>query len=116
MMMQRLMALAMVGTIAGSTVASTGCGALFNDKVVTVMPPPGGMVDGVPGPMRVTQNSSHIVTYPNGGQCMITSSIGAVYLVLDLVLVWSLIPLIVDAATGDWAVLDPNCPGVMISG
>ena len=106
MMMQRLMALSLVATV--------GCGTVLNAKTVTVYPPPGGAIDGVGGPLRVNQQGSHIITYPNGSQCLMNGGISVGYLVVDIVLLF-LIGVVVDAVTGGWTVLDANaCPGVQI--
>jgi hypothetical protein len=104
--MHRLVALAVV--------ASLGCGTLVNDKYTTLVPPPGGFVDGVPGPVRADQSLPHTVTYPNGAQCMIEPSIGVGYIVADLFLVF-FVSLVVDAVTGEWHTLDAGtCPGVFV--
>ena len=36
-----------------------GCGTILNSGHVTIMPPPGALVDGVPGPVVASQRQPH---------------------------------------------------------
>ena len=66
-------------------------------------------------PLAVSQKRSHEVVYPDGRRCIIDSGASAGYVILDILFIWGLIPIIVDAATGNWKTLDADsCPGVMV--
>lgn len=99
---------------------AAGCGAVFNDDetYVDVFAPTGLqlMMDGMPitaGHVRVNAHHDHNITAIRkdgtiAGTCRVDSSLQARYLVLDIML--GLVPVIVDAATGDWyAVETPRC-------
>lgn len=105
----------MVKKICAAVLAlTTGCGTILNSGTARVSLPPGAMIDGVQGPVMVSQQSSHDITYPDGRHCYVESHIGAGYVIADIILLF-LVGLLVDAATGDWRTLNADaCPGVMV--
>lgn len=97
-------------------VLSLGCGTILNGKTTTVTPPAGGAIDGNPGTADVSQQIVHDVTYPDGHHCLLAPSVGAGYVIADIIL-WGLIfGVLVDAVTEDWKSLDNTCPGVVVGG
>ncbi len=95
--------------------ALTGCGTIINGSHATVTPPPGGFVDGSPGPVVASQQRSHEVIYPDGRRCIVESRVGAGVVIVDIIFLPLLIPIIVDAVTGNWRHLDAEgCPGVTV--
>ena len=105
--MQRLLALVLVFTF--------GCGTILNGGPAHVVLPPGAAVDGVPAngmmAIPVDQKMPHEIVYPDGRRCLITPRLSVGYIILDIVL--GLLPVVVDAITGDWTVSDATmCPGV----
>lgn len=106
-MIQRLLAVLLIFTMA--------CGTVLNGGPATIIPPPGATVDGVAGPIPADQKSAHEVVYQDGRRCIITSGVGAGYVIADVLLLF-LVGVIVDAVTGDWKVLDAGmCPGVIVN-
>jgi hypothetical protein len=98
-----------------TVIASVGCGTVLNSGPATIVPPPGGTVDGVAGPITVSKKVPHEVVYPDGRRCMIESRVSVGYVVVDVVLLF-LLGVIVDAVTGDWRTLDAGaCPGVIVN-
>lgn len=92
-----------------------GCGTILNSSTARVNLPPGVTLDGAQGSVLVSQQSSHIVMYPDGRQCLLEPHIGALYIIGDVVLFF-LLGLLVDAATGNWKSLDSaDCPGVLVN-
>jgi hypothetical protein len=95
-------------------VMSLGCGTVLNSGPATIVPPPGGTVDGVAGPLLVSKKTPHEIRYPDGRACIIQSRISMGYLLADIFLLF-LVGVVVDAVTDDWKVLDPmSCPGVIV--
>jgi hypothetical protein len=99
-----------------------GCGTLFtsNTRSITVQSNvPGAQItiDGVPAgttPARleVDNHKSHIVvvTGPSGqsSSCRLSASVGGGWVILDILA--GLVPIIIDAVTGDWVTLnDTHC-------
>ena len=95
-------------------VGVTGCGALFNSKVKTIsmMSTPAQAEVWIDGTMRgvtplslpLDNQESHTVVFRKEGYqdviCELSSDVGAGWIILDIL--GGLIPVIVDAATGDW--------------
>ena len=52
--------------LAAVLVFSMGCGTILNGGPATLIPPPGATVDGVAGPISVSQKTAHEVTYQDG--------------------------------------------------
>ena len=105
----------MTKLIATLLVATLGCGTILIGGSVTIVPPPGGTVDGVAHPISASKKSSHQIVYPDGRVCIIESGVSAGYVVADIVF-WFLLGIIIDGATGNWKTLDEGaCPGVTIS-
>ncbi len=95
-------------------VTTAACGTLFNAKVKTISMVSNpdqaevwidGTLRGVtPLSLELDNQESHTVVFRKEGHsdvtCELNSSTGAVWVVLDVLS--GLIPIIVDAATGDW--------------
>jgi hypothetical protein len=106
-MIQRLLAVLLIFTMA--------CGTVLNGGPATIIPPPGASVDGVAGPIPASQQMAHEVVYQDGRRCIIESRVSAGYVIVDVLLLF-LVGVIVDAVTGDWKVLDAGmCPGVIVN-
>jgi hypothetical protein len=97
---------------------ASGCATILNEdtRLVTIQSnPPGAqiVVDGVPAgitPATIPVSNSddhHIVINGAGGAqgCFLESHVGAGWVVLDIILLPLLIPIVVDAITGEWASL-----------
>ncbi len=96
-------------------VLTMGCGTILNSGPATIIPPPGGTVDGSPTPIVASKKVPHEIVYPDGRRCIIESRVSAGYLIADVVLLF-LLGVIIDAVTGDWKVLSADsCPGVIVS-
>lgn len=94
--------------------ATTACGTLFNSKVKTInmMSTPAEAevwIDGArrgvtPLSLELDNQESHTVVFRKEGHsdiaCELNSSTGATWVGLDIL--GGLIPIIVDAVTGDW--------------
>ena len=92
-----------------------GCATIFNSRTATVIPPPGGAVDGVGGPLVASQKRPHDVVYPDGRHCVVESNVSVGYLILDIILLPAVLPIVIDAVTENWMTLDGDgCPGVMV--
>ena len=92
-----------------------GCGALFNSKVKTISMTStptqaevwiDGTMRGVtPLSLPLDNQESHSVVFRKEGHqdvvCELSSDVGAGWIVLDIL--GGLLPIIVDAATGDWS-------------
>lgn len=100
------------------SIASGGCATILNDdtRLVTIQSnPPGAqiVVDGVPAGVTpatipVSNSDDHhiVINGPGGAQgCFLESHVGAGWVVLDIILLPLLVPIIVDAITGEWASL-----------
>lgn len=113
----RVLALVAVAT-------ASGCATILNEdtRMVTVqsnLPGAQVVVDGRPvgpAPMTVplTNSSEHqIVVHAPGYApqgCFLDASVGVGWVVLDVLLIPLLVPIIVDAITGEWRDLDQtNC-------
>lgn len=102
--------------LAAVLVFSMGCGTILNGGPATLIPPPGATVDGVAGPISVSQKTAHEVTYQDGRRCIVESRVSAGYVIADVLLFTFLIGVLVDAVTGDWKTLDAGaCPGVIVN-
>jgi hypothetical protein len=106
-MMPRILALFMLFTI--------GCGTVLNSETATIHAPPGSTIDGAPASDAVvSQRAPHEVVFQDGRRCIVDTHISAGYIVADIVLLF-LVGVVVDAVTGDWAVLNADaCPGVIV--
>jgi hypothetical protein len=93
--------------------ATAGCGTIFNGGPATVSPAPGVRVNGSPATQLADKQLPLTVEYDQGGGCIIQSSLSIPYLLLDIFLTFP-IGIVVDAITGDWKVLENNCPGVIV--
>lgn len=107
-------------------VATTACGTLFNAKVktVTMVSTPDqaevwidGIMRGVtPLSLELDNHESHTVVFRKEDHsdvaCELNSSAGVLWIVLDIL--GGLIPIIVDAATGDWNGIDQNACDVVL--
>jgi hypothetical protein len=92
-----------------------GCGTVLNSGPATIVPPPGGTIDGSPTPIVASKKVPHEVVYPDGRRCIVESRVSAGYVIVDIFLLF-LLGVIVDAATGDWRVLSADsCPGVIVN-
>ncbi|WP_420634946.1 PEGA domain-containing protein [Candidatus Palauibacter sp.] len=106
--MARLPALCLV------VVATTACGTLFNSKIKTINMTSSpvqaevwidGMMRGMtPLSLELDNQTSHTVVFRKEGHtdvvCELNSGVGAGWIILDVL--GGLIPIIVDAVTGDW--------------
>jgi hypothetical protein len=107
-----------VATLSLSSLSA--CGALFNGGPanVTVNSNPAGAevwVDGTnrgvtPATLQLTKNENHTVVLRRAGYqeqtVVLNRKLSSTYLILDIL--GGLIPVIVDAATGSWYVLDSD--------
>lgn len=111
--------------------ATAACGTLFNSKIKTVsmMSNPAEAEVWIDGTMRGTtplsveldNQTSHTVVFRKEGHsdvvCELNTSTGTLWVILDIL--GGLLPIIVDAATGDWKgisqdmcdVVLPTAPG-----
>lgn len=103
------------------------CGTLFNSnqKSVAMGSEPseaevfinGSRVGVTPITIELDNQSSHTVTFRKDGYreatCQIDTSVGAGYVVLDVL--GGLVPVIVDAATGQWKSLDRETCNVTLA-
>lgn len=103
-----------------SLLALAGCGAIFSDDQVTVQvsaPADAKLtLDGMPisrGAVRVKNHMDHVIvaTTADGkplGVCNLSTGVKARYLVPDIILFETIVPLIVDAATNDWSTIETD--------
>lgn len=112
-----MLRLSFVGVL---TLALAGCGALFNagPAQVTFNSEPSGaevLIDGnrygtTPLVVDLSKKDSYAVTFRRDGYeeqvRTITSKVSGTYVVLDVL--FGLVPVIIDAATGSWYVLDKD--------
>ncbi|MCY3699592.1 MAG: PEGA domain-containing protein [Gemmatimonadetes bacterium] len=108
------------------TLATTACGTLFNSKIKTVsmLSNPGEAEVWIDGTMRGTtpltaeldNQTSHTVVFRKEGHsdvvCELTATTGTLWVVLDIL--GGLLPVIVDAATGDWKGISQNVCDVVL--
>ena len=97
-----------------AAVVITGCGTLFNAKVKTISMSSnptqaevwinGTMRGTTPLSLELDNQRSHTVVFRKEGHadvaCELRSNTGAGWIILDIL--GGLIPVIIDAATGDW--------------
>ena len=101
--------------LAALLILSIGCGTVINGGPAMILPPPGATIDGVAGPVPASKKLPHEIVYQDGRRCIVESTVGPVYVIVDIVLLF-LVGVIVDAITGDWKVLDAGaCPGVIVT-
>ncbi|MCC6993565.1 MAG: PEGA domain-containing protein [Deltaproteobacteria bacterium] len=113
-MKPQALVLALLASIA---VTATGCGTLMGDRRAAVnltSNPPGAevYVDGVrmgvtPLDVSVTTRGSHAIELRHAGRtarCTIAGSVSGMWIAFDIL--FGLVPLAVDAATGGWHGLD----------
>ncbi len=100
--------------ILATATAAPGCGTIFNGGPATVSPAPGVRVNGSPATQLADKQLPLTVEYDQGGGCIVQSSLSIPYLLLDVFLT-GFLGIIIDAITGDWYVLENNCPGVFIA-
>lgn len=95
-------------------VGLSGCATLFNGNSATIAisANPGApvIVDGAPAgrsptSIVVDNHKSHVVTVGDQS-CRITASVGGGWVVLDIIT--GLVPVIIDAVTGDWQSVDTS--------
>ena len=99
------------------TLGATGCGTLMGDRRAAVnltSNPPGAevYVDGVrmgvtPLDVRVTTRGSHAIELRHAGhtaRCTLSAGVSGMWIAFDIL--FGLVPLAVDAATGGWHNLD----------
>ena len=105
---------------------STGCATLFNDEMKTVAMssnPTGAEVwiDGArlgttPVSLDLNNQQAHTVVFRREGHqevtCQLTTSVGVGWIILDVL--GGLIPVIVDAATGEWNSLNQGVCNVVL--
>lgn len=106
--------------LVAAAMSLSACGALFNGGPanVAVNSNPAGAevwVDGAnrgitPMTLSLSKNQNHIITLRRPGYqdatAMVNRKLSTGYLILDIL--GGLLPVIVDAATGSWYVLDTN--------
>lgn len=101
---------------------SAGCATLFSSKAPVAIPssvePDGATVyvDGqrvgtTPYNLVVERKKSHIIAFQKEGykdaSCQLTATAGAGWIILDVL--GGLIPVVIDAATGDWMKVGGTC-------
>lgn len=115
--MKRPLALCLAVTLA----ITSGCATVFNETMQPVLvqsTTPGaqivvdGMAVGVtPSQVLIDTHRDHVIQVIGAGGrqfvCQVRTGAGVVWIVLDIVL--GLLPLIVDAITGDWGEADSTC-------
>ena len=114
-------------TILVAAVATSGCATLFAEdrRPVVMNSAPDGATVYVNGaqvgmtPITVDLDNSenHVIRFTQEGRedafCRLNASVGTKWLILDVL--FGLVPLVVDAVTGDWKELDDDaCHGVLI--
>lgn len=106
--------------LVAAAMSLSACGALFNGGPanVTVNSNPAGAevwVDGTnrgitPATLQLSKDQNHTITLRRAGYqeqtVTLNRKLSTTYLILDIL--GGLIPVIVDAATGSWYVLDTN--------
>lgn len=115
--------------LASLTSTAVGCATILNEdtRLVTVQSnPPGAqiVVDGVPAGVTpatipVSNSDDHhiVISGPGGAQgCFLESRVGAGWVVLDIILLPLLVPIVVDAITGEWASLGQTACYVNMGG
>lgn len=99
-------------------VLAVGCGTLFNSstKAVAMSSTPneaeifidGNRMGTTPVTLELDNQENHAVVFRKDGYqdvtCDIKTSVGAGYVILDIL--GGLVPIIIDAATGEWESLD----------
>ncbi len=105
---------------AGLVATGPGCATVLAQKTKTISVqsnPPGATVflDGnpvgvTPGAVQVLNKSTHQIRFQLAGHqdggCTLTSTVGAGWVILDVLFLLALVPIIVDAVTGDWGSVD----------
>ena len=105
--------------LASLATSSSGCATILNDdtRMVTIQSnPPGAqiIVDGVPAgvtPATIPMSNAddHQIVLNAAGYaaqaCFLESRVGAGWVVLDIILLPLILPIVVDAITGEWASL-----------
>jgi hypothetical protein len=114
--------------LVAAAMSLSACGALFNGGPANVLVssnPAGAEVwiDGTnrgitPATLQLAKDKSHTLTLRRSGYTdqtvVINRKLSATYLILDIL--GGLVPVIVDAATGSWYVLDTNTVNVNMDG
>lgn len=120
------MASRMISLVLLAALAGTGCATVFAHKTMMApmsSDPPGAevFVDGhrvgqTPMTIELSHRREHVVTFRKAGYkeatCSIGRSVGAVWVVLDVV--FGLVPVIIDAATGSWYGSNPTVCSVTL--
>ncbi len=110
----------------GAAVLLSGCATLFasKSKELSLISDPqgaevyinGSRVGVTPMNFRVDNNKPQTVTFRKAGHkevsCHLTTKTGAGWIVLDVLA--GLVPVIIDAATGDWKQLDGSSCSVAL--
>ena len=115
--------------IAAAAITSGGCATVLNEdsrtvNVQTNLPGAEVLLDGRsigPAPRTVTVTNSrdhHIVVQAPGyapHTCFLDASVGAGWVVLDVLLIWLVVPIVVDLVTGEWRDLEStSCYATMV--
>lgn len=106
--------------------ALVGCATILAGKgpveIPTATTPPGADVylDGnrlgtTPVKVQVERQKSHTLVFKKAGykdaSCVLDKSTGAGWVVLDVI--FGVVPIVVDAVTGDWSKVSGNCTLVL---
>ncbi len=108
----------MLSSLLLSTLSS--CATLFADDTRSIMvtSTPSGAEITVNGtargvtPTRITVDDHERLSVTirkegfHSGGCYINTSVGAIWVILDVVLFYTVVPLVVDLVTGDWSSLE----------
>lgn len=114
-------------TVLIPTLALSACGALFNGGPanVSMNSNPGGAeiwIDGTnrgitPATLQLAKNKNHTVTFRKAGYAdqnyEINRQVSPTYVILDVL--GGLLPIVVDAATGSWYVLNTKEVNVQLA-
>lgn len=98
----------------------SSCATLFADdsRSVMVTSSPSGAEITVNGtargvtPMKISVNDHERLSVTirkegfHPGGCYINTSVDAIWVILDVALIWVVVPLVVDLVTGDWSGLE----------
>jgi hypothetical protein len=114
-----LLPLCLVAALLGCATILAGKGPV---EIPTATTPPGAEVylDGnrlgtTPVKVQVERKKSHTLVFKQAGykdaSCVLEKSTGAGWVILDIVL--GVVPVVVDAVTGDWSKVSGSCTLVM---
>ena len=114
--------------LVGCVLALTSCATILNDKepLVDISSEPAGAevyVDGeyvgiTPVEVPLSVHSNHTVVFRKEGYAdrrfTVSNEVGVLWIILDVVT--GLVPLIIDAVTGDWLELKDDTVNVVLTG